>query len=214
MKKTIAYVLQDDIFFNNLTVREQLYYTAVLRLPECTTPTPATNSNTQNNSFWSRLCSFSGMNSPNYHNKMNEVNAIIKLLRLEKCADTPIALVSGGERKRCNIGTELLTAPKILLLDEPTSGLDSTAANSLILTLRQLAAHGLTIATSIHQPSSKIFYSFDQLFLLADGHVVYNGPPSKCLAYFSSLHYHPPTDYNPVKIIYIYIYSLFLTLIF
>ncbi|KAJ1382222.1 P-loop containing nucleoside triphosphate hydrolase protein, partial [Ochromonadaceae sp. CCMP2298] len=62
--------------------------------------------------------------------------------------------ISGGEKKRTNIGTELLTNPSILLLDEPTSGLDSTAANALVATLRQLAGDRMTVLTSIHQPSS------------------------------------------------------------
>jgi ABC-type multidrug transport system ATPase subunit len=65
-------------------------------------------------------------------------------------------LHAGGEKKRCNIGTELLTNPSILLLDEPTSGLDSTAANSLVNTLRELATDRMTVITSIHQPSSKV----------------------------------------------------------
>jgi energy-coupling factor transporter ATP-binding protein EcfA2 len=68
----------------------------------------------------------------------------------------PSTIRAGGEKKRCNIGTELLTNPSILLLDEPTSGLDSTAANSLVNTLRELATDRMTIITSIHQPSSKV----------------------------------------------------------
>ena len=43
-------------------------------------------------------------------------------LRLEKCADSPINMVSGGEKKRVNIGSELLTDPSVIILDEPTSG--------------------------------------------------------------------------------------------
>jgi len=56
---------------------------------------------------------------------------------------------------------------------EPTSGLDSTSAVSLIAVLRELAMQGKTIITSIHQPSSQIFQSFDQLILLADGKTIF-----------------------------------------
>ena len=56
-----------------------------------------------------------------------------------------------------------------LLIDEPTSGLDSTSAVALIGTLKSLAAEGRTICTSIHQPSSSVFRSFDRLLLLAEG---------------------------------------------
>ena len=52
--------------------------------------------------------------------KHEEVNKVIRILRLTKVADSPIKLLSGGEKKRVNIGTELLTDPGVLLLDEPT----------------------------------------------------------------------------------------------
>lgn len=145
MKRTIAYVLQEDIFYLQLTVRQQLDFTSHLRLPD-------------------KLSAAE---------KKEAVDHVIKTLRIERCADTKIMLISGGEKKRCNIGTELLTNPSVLLLDEPTSGLDSTAANSLVNTMREMADDRMTIISSIHQPSSKVFYAFDKLILLADGCVVY-----------------------------------------
>jgi ABC-type multidrug transport system ATPase subunit len=92
MRKTIAYVLQEDLFFTQLTVREQLSITSHLRLPS-SLPDEV---------------------------KAAAVDNVIKTLRIEKCSDTQILLISGGEKKRCNIGTELLTNPSIVLLDEPT----------------------------------------------------------------------------------------------
>lgn len=152
----IAYVKQNDVFFGHLTVRDQLTYTALLRLP-------------------------SDLPKASKH---EEVDRIIKLLRLSKVADSPIMLLSGGEKKRVNIGTELLTDPAIIMLDEPTSGLDSTSAVSLIRLLHNLANdHGKTVVTSIHQPSSAVFRSFDRLIMLADGNVVYFGTPVDSLSY-------------------------------
>lgn len=92
MRKTIAYVLQEDLFFTQLTVREQLTITSHLRLP----------SSLSNDA------------------KTDAVDNVIQTLRIEKCSNTQIMLISGGEKKRCNIGTELLTNPSIMLLDEPT----------------------------------------------------------------------------------------------
>ena len=131
------------------------------------------------------------------HEKHAEVNRIIDLLRLQKCADTPIRLLSGGERKRVNIGTELLTDPKVLLLDEPTSGLDSTSAVALLQTLHSLACNdGKTVVTSIHQPSSAVFRSFDKLIMLAEGHVVYFGTPVESITYLREINLDCPDGYN------------------
>jgi ATP-binding cassette subfamily G (WHITE) protein 2 len=95
----IGYVVQDDILSETLTVRENLMFSANLRL--------------------SRNVSFKV--------KMDIVNRVISQLGLEKCADSKIGnqnnrRVSGGERKRTNIGMELVLSPTVLLLDEPTSG--------------------------------------------------------------------------------------------
>ena len=125
LKKKVAYVKQSDLFFGHLTVRDQLTYTAFLRLP----------------SSWPKV------------KKVAEVDRIIKQLRLNKCSDTPIHQISGGEKKRVNIGSELLTDPAIILLDEPTSGLDSTSAVALMSILHTLARdEGKTI--------SKLLYVF------------------------------------------------------
>ena len=159
MKRVIAYVLQDDIFFNHLTVREQLTFTARLRLPE--------------------TLGSEGLKE--------EVDRVISQLNLQKCADTELMLVSGGEKKRTNIGTELLTNPSAILLDEPTSGLDSTSASLLTKTLRSLALQRKTVICSIHQPSTSIFYSFDTLVLLCNGRLVYHGKPTELMSYLRSL---------------------------
>ena len=165
----IAYVKQDDIFFEHLTVRDQLGYTALLRLPQLWTHT----------------------------RKMNEVDRIIRLLRLTKVADSKIQMLSGGEKKRVNIGTELLTDPAVLLLDEPTSGLDSTSAVALIQMLSKLARNSnKTIITSIHQPSSALFFGFDRLIMLAEGHVVYFGQPKQSLLYLKQHGLDCPLGYN------------------
>mmetsp|Transcript_2795 Transcript_2795/g.7063 ORF Transcript_2795/g.7063 Transcript_2795/m.7063 type:complete len:777 (+) Transcript_2795:113-2443(+) len=169
LKKRVAYVKQSDLFFGHLTVRDQLTYTAFLRLP----------------SSWPKA------------EKVAEVDRIIRQLRLTKCANTPIHMISGGEKKRVNIGSELLTDPAIILLDEPTSGLDSTSAVALMRILDTLAREeGKTIITSIHQPSSAVFFGFDRLMLLADGRVAYFGTPRGSLEYVRRLGLQCPPGYN------------------
>lgn len=168
MSKT-AYVKQADIFFEHLSVQDQLTYTALLRLP----------------------------NTQTKDQKHAEVAKIMRLLRLTKVAESPIRMCSGGEKKRVNIGTELLTDPAILLLDEPTSGLDSTSAVSLLKLLSKLAKeNGKTVLTTIHQPSSQLFHSFDRLLMISEGYVVYFGTPTASLQYLRSQSLACPDGYN------------------
>lgn len=95
MKRAIAYVLQEDVFFTQLTVREQLFITSKLRLPDGLSP----------------------------EERQDVVDRVIEVLKIQNCLDTKVLLISGGEKKRCNIGSELLTNPSIILLDEPTVSL-------------------------------------------------------------------------------------------
>merc|ERR1719311_474431 len=171
----VAYVKQQDIFFETLTVRDQLTYTAQLRISDQDTTKEARNQLIQ-----------------------TKVDNILKLLRLSHVADNMIMMCSGGEKKRVNIGTELLTDPSLILLDEPTSGLDSASAISLLGVLKDLAKnHGKTIITSIHQPNSATFLNtFDKLLMLSDGHAVYFGTPVDSLQYLKTKNLQCPEGYN------------------
>ncbi|XP_032301136.1 broad substrate specificity ATP-binding cassette transporter ABCG2 isoform X2 [Coturnix japonica] len=105
--------------------------------------------------------------------------------------------VSGGERKRTNIGMELITEPPVLFLDEPTTGLDASTANAVLILLKKLSRRGRTIIFSIHQPRYSIFKLFDSLTLLALGKVLYHGPAKQALEYFSSIGYECEPFNNP-----------------
>ena len=169
-----AYVMQDDALFSCLSVRETMYYAADLRLP------PANSS----------------------EKKREIAEAVITELGLLKCADTHIGNefkkgVSGGERKRTNMGVEMLSNPSVILLDEPTSGLDSFQALNVMQVLRELALHGRTIVSTIHQPRSSIFAMFDMLFLISEGRNIYFGPAKGAVAYFGDLGFQCPAMYNP-----------------
>ncbi|RVE75979.1 hypothetical protein OJAV_G00004260 [Oryzias javanicus] len=118
------------------------------------------------------------------------------------CADTKIGTeflrgVSGGERKRCSIGMELITSPSLLFLDEPTTGLDSNTANCIIGLLHKLARRGKTVIFSIHQPRYSIFKQFDHLTLMHKGEVVYAGAADRALDYFTNFGYQIEAFNNP-----------------
>ncbi|POG78571.1 P-loop containing nucleoside triphosphate hydrolase protein [Rhizophagus irregularis DAOM 181602=DAOM 197198] len=178
-KRFVAYCTQDDIFYPHLTVKETLGYTARLRLPR----------------------------ELSRHDKLKQVENTMALLNLTKCADTiigdqAIRGISGGERKRTNIASELLTDPSVILLDEPTSGLDSSLALELTKILKEFAVkQKKTIIMVIHQPSSQVFESFDKLMLMADGNMVYFGERAGVVDYLDDLGYKCHSNFNPADYI-------------
>lgn len=94
----------------------------------------------------------------------DKVTEVINRLRLNNCQNTKIGNppmvkgLSGGERKRCSIGYEIISDPKLVILDEPTSGLDSFTALKIMSVLKKDAVKsGLTIVTTIHLPSTQLF---------------------------------------------------------
>lgn len=105
--------------------------------------------------------------------------------------------LSGGEQKRLSIALELLDDPSILFLDEPTTGLDSSSSTQCIQLLKKLAQDGKTIICTIHSPSSIIFEMFDQLYAIADGRCIYQGPSSRLVPFLQELDLVCPESFNP-----------------
>ncbi|XP_058776767.1 ABC transporter G family member 9-like [Vicia villosa] len=174
IKRNTGFVTQDDVLYPHLTVTETLVFTALLRLPNTLTKQA----------------------------KVALAKNVIDQLGLTKCedsivGDTHLRGVSGGERKRVSIGQELLINPSLLFLDEPTSGLDSTTAQRIVSTLSDLAKGGRTIVMTIHQPSSRLYYMFHKVLLLAEGNVLYFGKGSEAIQHFSNIGYAPAMAMNP-----------------
>lgn len=96
--------------------------------------------------------------------------------------------ISGGQRKRLNIGLELLREPSVLFVDEPTSGLSSRDAENIMDLLKELTLKGKLIFVVIHQPSSQIFKMFDKLIIMdVGGYQIYYGNPLDGVDYFTEL---------------------------
>ncbi|OWZ52904.1 ABC transporter [Cryptococcus neoformans c45] len=114
---------------------------------------------------------------------------------------TPIQKgLSGGQKRRVSVASQLITSPKILFLDEPTSGLDSVASFEIVSYLKTVARkYKLLVIASIHQPSTKTFNVFDQIFLLAKGRLCYGGPRSELSTYFASIGLEMPAQTNPAE---------------
>ncbi len=173
-RKLSSYVTQDDLMFAHLTVLETLTLAAHFYCPS----------------------------TDSLEQKENLVNGILLALGLYKARNTIIGNqkyrgVSGGERKRVNIATQIITDPAALFLDEPTSGLDAFQALAVMECIKNLADHGRMVVAVVHQPRSSIFQLFDQLLLLSDGNDVYFGDAKDGLKYFADAGYPCKLRFNP-----------------
>jgi len=157
----IGYVPQDDLLIEELTVYENLYFAA-------------------------KLC----LDDYSEEEMVELVNKTLQTLGIYDIRDNTVGnplnkTISGGQRKRLNIGLELLREPSILFLDEPTSGLSSRDSENIMDLLKELALKGKLIFTVIHQPSSDIYKMFDSLIILdVGGYQIYYGNPVEAVVYF------------------------------
>ncbi|RGB39200.1 hypothetical protein C1646_690392 [Rhizophagus diaphanus] len=175
-RKLIGFVPQEDVMLRELTVREILVHSAMMRLPT----------------------------EMNRATKKQRVLETIQFLELSHVMDSIIGDeeqrgISGGQRKRVNIGMELVAEPSILFLDEPTSGLDSSTAFEVCTLLKNVAHNqGLMVAAVIHSPSPQAFETFDDFLLLGKGgKIIYFGPRDRAMEYFNNLGYNCPPQESP-----------------
>jgi ATP-binding cassette, subfamily G (WHITE), member 2 len=101
--------------------------------------------------------------------------------------------LSGGEKRRLTLGTQLVKRPQVLFMDEPTSGLDSFTAYKIMRDVNRLAKRmNTTVICSIHQPNDKILKCFDRLFVLSRGETVFHGALSDCEKLLQTMGYEHP----------------------
>ncbi len=160
-KRFIAYIPQDDAFDDHLTVEENLKYAATIRSPHL-----------------------------GKRDRERRVDARLVELGLAERRDVIVGsaekkTLSGGERKRLNIGLDMISSADVFLFDEPTSGLSSKDSEHVIEIIRGLS-HNKIVFVVIHQPSPRLFQMFTKAVLLdRGGKLVFHGKPSEMLDYFS-----------------------------
>jgi len=161
-----AFIEQEAVFFPHMTVRETLNFRVELKLGK--------------------------QSSKAVRDEL--VDELMEQVGLSKSADTivgdnKVRGISGGERKRLSIAVEMISSPSLVFLDEPTSGLDSTAAMTLVNTLRTLADQGKTVIAVIHQPSQSVFAKFDDVLLVSEGKQMYFGELKEVRNYMEKMGY-------------------------
>jgi ABC transport system ATP-binding/permease protein len=160
----IGFIPQDDLLIEELSVYDNLYYAA-------------------------RLC-FGHYSISKIVALVERVISILGLTEIRnlKVGSVMEKTISGGQRKRLNIGLELLREPTVLFVDEPTSGLSSRDSENIMDLLKELTLRGKMIFVVIHQPSSDIFKMFDSLIILdSGGFQIYSGNPLEALFYFREI---------------------------
>jgi ABC-type multidrug transport system ATPase subunit len=161
LKHYVSYMPQQDAFDEHLTIGENLLFAAAIRAPHLSR-----------------------------RDRTRRLEAKLVELGLGERRDAVVGspekkTLSGGERKRLNIGLDMIGMSDIYLFDEPTSGLSSKDSEHVMEIIRSMAHNKIVIVT-IHQPSSKIFQMFHKAILLdKGGRLVFFGTPSDMLRYFA-----------------------------
>jgi len=158
----VAYIPQDDAFDEHLSILENLDYAAAIRSPHLSAK-----------------------------DRLRRIDSKLIELGLSERRDSVVGSsvkkhLSGGERKRLNIGLDMISSADVYLFDEPTSGLSSKDSEHVIEIIRSLS-HNKIVLVTIHTPTSKIFQMFNKAILLdKGGRLVFFGTPQETLQYFAA----------------------------
>ncbi|XP_034941843.1 ATP-binding cassette sub-family G member 4 [Chelonus insularis] len=171
-RRTSAYITQDDRLQPLLTVSENMWVAADLKL---------------------------GTNISKQKKKLI-IKEILMTLGLQDHLNTRSDRLSGGQKKRLSIALELVNDPTVMFLDEPTTGLDSSTCVQVVNLLKVLAKQNRTIVCTIHQPSASLFQLFDHVLFLAKGKCLYQGATNRLVPFLENVKlpcpiYHNPADY-------------------
>ena len=177
LQQLSSYVEQEDALIGSLTVAETISFAARLAL--------------------------GGELSPN--DRKTRVRELVESFGLQAQANTIVGTplkkgISGGQKRRLSVASQLVTSPRILFLDEPTSGLDSAASREVMGFIAEVARlHQMIVIASIHQPSTATFELFDRVLLLSTGRTCFFGKPSEASAYFANINHPMPLHINPAE---------------
>ncbi|KAF4399195.1 hypothetical protein G4B88_022278 [Cannabis sativa] len=194
-RKTSAYISQNDVHLGDLTVKETLDYSARFQgighrfdlLSELTRKEKNTGLLPDAEvDLFMKATAVEGAKSS------LKTDYILKLLGLDMCKDTLVGDemkrgISGGQRKRVTTGEMIVGPSRTLFMDEISTGLDSSTTFQIVKCLNQIVhLTEATILMSLLQPDPETFDLFDDIILLSEGQIVYQGPRDYVLEFFES----------------------------
>ncbi|CAK7329316.1 unnamed protein product [Dovyalis caffra] len=198
-QKTCAYISQDDLHYGPMTVRETLDFSE-----QCM----GAGARYQILSELLRREKEAGIKpDPRIHKEAAAMacqdtslitDNILKILKLDSCADTivgddMIRGISGGEKKRVTTGEMLVGPARAFVMDEISTGLDSSTAYQTVKFMREMVhLLDMTMVVSLLQPTPETFDLFDDIILLSEGKIVYQGPRENVLEFFEHMGFKCP----------------------
>ncbi|KAG5404800.1 hypothetical protein IGI04_010919 [Brassica rapa subsp. trilocularis] len=202
VKRTSAYISQTDNHIAELTVRETLDFAArcqganegfagimkdLTRLEKERSVRPS-----------SEIDAFMKAASVSGSKHSVSTDYVLRVLGLDVCSDTMVGNdmmrgVSGGQRKRVTTGEMTVGPRKTLFMDEISTGLDSSTTFQIVKCVRNFV-HLMdgTVLMALLQPAPETFDLFDDLILLSEGYMVYQGPRQDVIGFFESLGFRLP----------------------
>ncbi|KAG4119906.1 hypothetical protein ERO13_D11G108000v2 [Gossypium hirsutum] len=192
-RNTSAYISQYDLHISEMTVRETLDFSArcqgigdradmlkeISRREKQSGIVPEPDIDT-----YMKAISVEGLKGT------LQTDYILKILGLDICADTIVGDamnrgISGGQKRRLTTGEMIIGPNKALFMDEISTGLDSSTTFQIVTCLQQLThITEATLLVSLLQPAPEIFDLFDDIILMAEGKIVYQGPRSSVQEFF------------------------------
>ncbi|KAG2612265.1 hypothetical protein PVAP13_4KG267400 [Panicum virgatum] len=200
-QKTAAYISQTDVHVGEMTVKETLDFSARCQgvgtkydlMTELTRrekeagirPEPEVD-------LFMKATSMEGVQSS------LQTDYTLRILGLDICADTIVGDqmqrgISGGQKKRVTTGEMIVGPTKVLFMDEISTGLDSSTTFQIVKCLQQIVHLGeATILMSLLQPAPETYDLFDDIILLSEGQIVYQGPREYVLEFFETCGFRCP----------------------
>ncbi|KAL7597678.1 hypothetical protein Lser_V15G25189 [Lactuca serriola] len=200
-ERTSAYISQNDVHIGEMTVRETLAFSARCQgigsryemLAELSRREKSANIKPDPDiDIYMKAAASEGQEASIV------TDYTLKILGLDMCADTMVGDnmirgISGGQRKRVTTGEMIVGPSKVLLMDEISTGLDSSTTFQIVNSLKQYVQilEGTAII-SLLQPAPETYNLFDDIVVLSDGKIVYQGPREYVLEFFESLGFKCP----------------------
>ncbi|XP_073141601.1 pleiotropic drug resistance protein 1-like [Henckelia pumila] len=200
-QRTAAYISQHDVHLGEMTVRETLAFSARCQgvgsshdmLAELSRREKEANIKPDPDvDIYMKAAAVEGQEASVV------TDYVLKVLGLDICADTLVGNdmirgISGGQKKRVTTGEILVGPAKALFMDEISTGLDSSTTFQVVNSIRQ-SIHILsgTALISLLQPEPEIYDLFDDIILMSEGQIVYQGPRDKVLDFFQYLGFKCP----------------------